>query len=459
MERRNMNWKQQSDSEWEDEEVGSFPLVPPLQASRWRNTAGFWLLGLCNNFAYVVMLSAAHDILRGQEAQNRTAEFEVFTTSISYNASSLPPLSSPPPNSNSSRYDCNAISTAAILLADILPTLVIKFTAPFFLHLVPYNYRVLLCFLTAAGSFLIVSYSTTITVSLLGVVFASISSGLGEISFLGLTAYYHRDVVAGWSSGTGGAGIIGALSYLGLTWAGFSPQCTLLVMLVIPVVMLCSYFLLLIHPPSVPRWKWHTPAWRSLEATSDRQPLMDHDSCAQHTGVGSRNLTFSEKACIIPGLLKYMLPLSIVYFAEYFINQGLFELLYFKNTVLTHALQYRWYQMLYQAGVFISRSSVKCLSIKKIWMLALLQCVNMFFLLFAVYYLFIPSMYIIMTLIVYEGLLGGAAYVNTFNNISQESKEEHREFAMSAACVADTLGISLSGAVAIPVHNYFCNLS
>ncbi|XP_030066023.1 battenin isoform X2 [Microcaecilia unicolor] len=411
MERRNMNWKQQSDSEWEDEEVGSFPLVPPLQASRWRNTAGFWLLGLCNNFAYVVMLSAAHDILRGQEAQNRTAEFEVFTTSISYNASSLPPLSSPPPNSNSSRYDCNAISTAAILLADILPTLVIKFTAPFFLHLVPYNYRVLLCFLTAAGSFLIVSYSTTITVSLLGVVFASISSGLGEISFLGLTAYYH------------------------------------------------SYFLLLIHPPSVPRWKWHTPAWRSLEATSDRQPLMDHDSCAQHTGVGSRNLTFSEKACIIPGLLKYMLPLSIVYFAEYFINQGLFELLYFKNTVLTHALQYRWYQMLYQAGVFISRSSVKCLSIKKIWMLALLQCVNMFFLLFAVYYLFIPSMYIIMTLIVYEGLLGGAAYVNTFNNISQESKEEHREFAMSAACVADTLGISLSGAVAIPVHNYFCNLS
>ena len=29
----------------------------------WRNLAGFWLLGLCNNYAYVIMLSAAHDIL------------------------------------------------------------------------------------------------------------------------------------------------------------------------------------------------------------------------------------------------------------------------------------------------------------------------------------------------------------------------------------------------------------
>lgn len=31
------------------------------------------LLGLCNNFAYVVMLSAAHDILKHQESGNTTA--------------------------------------------------------------------------------------------------------------------------------------------------------------------------------------------------------------------------------------------------------------------------------------------------------------------------------------------------------------------------------------------------
>lgn len=37
------------------------------------------LLGLCNNFGYVVMLSAAHDILKKQESQNTTAHVSIFT--------------------------------------------------------------------------------------------------------------------------------------------------------------------------------------------------------------------------------------------------------------------------------------------------------------------------------------------------------------------------------------------
>ena len=41
------------------------------------------------------------------------------------------------------RLDCNTISTGAILLADILPTLLIKSCAPFFVHHIPYDIRVL----------------------------------------------------------------------------------------------------------------------------------------------------------------------------------------------------------------------------------------------------------------------------------------------------------------------------
>lgn len=39
------------------------PLDPATRRKYWRNLLSFWLLGLTNNFAYVVMLSAAHDIL------------------------------------------------------------------------------------------------------------------------------------------------------------------------------------------------------------------------------------------------------------------------------------------------------------------------------------------------------------------------------------------------------------
>lgn len=32
-------------------------------AGRWRDLTAYWLLGLCNNYGYVVMLCAAHDII------------------------------------------------------------------------------------------------------------------------------------------------------------------------------------------------------------------------------------------------------------------------------------------------------------------------------------------------------------------------------------------------------------
>lgn len=49
-----------------------------------------------------------------------------------------------------------------------------------------------------------------------------------------------------------------------------------------------------------------------------------------------------------------------------------------------------------------------------------LKCLNMVFLLFAVCYMFLPSIYVVFVLILYEGLLGGAGYVNTFHCVSEE---------------------------------------
>lgn len=429
-----------SDSEEEDEDETILP-VPETTIdahSRWRNNVGFWLLGLCNNFAYVVMLSAAHDILSHQKVPegNRTEP--------------TPPSILPENSTNASRYDCNTISTGAVLLADILPTLLIKFSAPFCIHWFPYGLRVSICVMSALGSFLIVAFSTGPVQSLTGVVLASISSGLGEITFLALTSFFDSAVVSAWSSGTGGAGLFGALSYLGLTQIGLSPQHTLLSMIVVPIIMLGSYFLLLVppsrHPPRPVLTGAHTTAHEPLLGVAA-------DNKSQHY-----ELSLPEKGQVVRDLLKYLSPLAVVYFAEYFINQGLFELLYFRNAPLSHPQQYRWYQMLYQAGVFLSRSSASCIRIRHIWVLAVLQCLNMVFLLAAVYFMFLPSIYLVFILIIYEGLLGGAGYVNTFHCVSEESQPHHREFAMGVACVADTLGISISGAVAIPIHNYFCHL-
>lgn len=431
------SWRRLEDSE--REETNSEPHAPPVdgQRSQWKNAVGFWILGLCNNFSYVVMLSAAHDILKQEQASG--------------NQSHVEPGPTPLPHNSSSRFDCNSISTAAVLLADILPTLIIKLLAPLGLHLLPYSPRVLVSGVCSAGSFILVAFSHSVGLSLCGVVLASISSGLGEVTFLSLTAFYPSAVISWWSSGTGGAGLLGSLSYLGLTQAGLSPQHTLLSMLGIPILLLASYFLLLTSPEA------QDPGGEDEAETAARQPLIGTETPESNPGSGW-DLSFQERWTVFKGLLRYITPLVLVYFAEYFINQGLFELLYFRNTSLSHAQQYRWYQMLYQAGVFVSRSSLQCCRIRFTWVLALLQCLNLAFLLADVCLSFLPSIYLVFIIILYEGFLGGAAYVNTFHNIALETSDKHREFAMEAACISDTLGISMSGVLALPLHDFLCHL-
>lgn len=46
---------------------------------RWRDLVAYWLLGLCNNFGYVVMLSAAHDIIA---RINKTDGVSVWSSSF-----------------------------------------------------------------------------------------------------------------------------------------------------------------------------------------------------------------------------------------------------------------------------------------------------------------------------------------------------------------------------------------
>ncbi|XP_041348415.1 battenin-like isoform X3 [Gigantopelta aegis] len=409
---------------------------PPMSWGRARNLTGFWMLGLCNNFAYVVMLSAAYDILTEEEkAANGTNTTTVAPISTSAPLTLM--TSEISPNNKTTVYlECNKIGTGAILLADILPTLLIKLTAPWYMQKIKYWIRVVLTVLFALASFLIVGLSEVIWANIFGVVCASISAGVGEITFLSLSTFYHRDVVSTWSSGTGGAGIFGALAYAAIT-ALVSPRVTLYIFTVIPVIMGLSYFLLL----------------TSYEKTADLLPAKSDESM-----LIKKELTLLAKLGLVKPLLKYMIPLTTVYFCEYFINQGLHELLYFYKIWIVKSEQYRWYQVIYQLGVFISRSSVNCFQIKKLWILPILQLANLVVLLTQVYFRYIPNIWIIFAIILFEGLLGGAAYVNTFYRMSQEIPSEHREFSLGVATLGDSIGIAAAGAVAIPSHNRLCDL-
>lgn len=43
---------------------------------RWRDLMGFWILGMCNNYGYVIMLSAAHDIMHKIQSKQNVLFYE-----------------------------------------------------------------------------------------------------------------------------------------------------------------------------------------------------------------------------------------------------------------------------------------------------------------------------------------------------------------------------------------------
>lgn len=170
---------------------------------------------------------------------------------------------------------------------------------------------------------------------------------------------------------------------------------------------------------------------------------------------------FREQLRFLPSLSKYFMPLLLVYFAEYFINQGLFELIYYDevSNVLDKPAQYRWFQVSYQLGVMISRSSLDLFQIKNLWAMSLLQAANSaLFLAHATMLIHLPTFYLVILLIIYEGLLGGFTYVNTFYRIKKEIEPSKLEFSISTVTIADSLGIVMAGLVALPVHDSLCKL-
>jgi battenin len=71
-------------------------------------------------------------------------------------------------------------------------------------------------------------------------------------------------------------------------------------------------------------------------------------------------------------------------------------------------------------------------------------------------FFFIPSVYIVFIIIFWEGLLGGAVYVNCFAEIMEKVPAEEREFSLSATTVSDSGGICIAGLISIVMETSLC---
>lgn len=317
-----------------------------------------------------------------------------------------------------------------------------------------------------------------IVVKMLGIVLASLSSGGGELSFLGLTHYYGGFSLASWGSGTGGAGLVGAGAYaIATTSMGLSVQTTLLASAVLPVIMLLSFFVLL---PLGPLKATRRKEQAYTRVPSDETLLPDpedttsnHDrdlSPSRSTSPAYPSTTTSKLHQTLHSLrtnlarsrrliFPYMLPLFLVYLAEYSLNQGVLPVTLFplpQTPFHNYRSFYPTYSALYQLGVFISRSSLPFIRIRSLYIPTFLQVANFSLLTLHALFPILPNVWVVFAVVFWEGLLGGLVYVSTFAAVREEVPEGEREFSLGAVTVSDSAGICLAGFVGMGLETFLC---
>jgi len=426
----------------------------------------FFLFGLINNVLYVVILSAALDLV---------------------------PSTTP---------------KGLILFFNIFPSLLAKAFWPYVSRgTVRYGKRIFANLVMGVGGIAIVALFESVYARLFGIGVASFASGLGELTFLQLSTTYSPPEVGGrsvgyFASGTGAAGLVGAFLWwevrsLGVrTGVGISA--------ILPFVTPLTYLFLLPHSSSF--------SSGSIFASAAYAPIPtiiinddEHQEEFQDVGapevlgsvVGKNALSAQDKWTLVrPLFLKFMLPLFCVYTLEYTINQGIAPtLLYPVPTPEAHPIvskiihsirdYYPLWQLVYQSAVFLSRSSISlgipAFPSRFLPMPAVIQLAVLIILTFeSATGLFESgsgvvnpdterwegaSVAIVFVLVTIEGICGGLAYVNMFYHINQmpardgtdaELAKQEREFQIGSVGFADSLGILCASLIAMPTELELC---
>eukprot|EP00537_Pseudo-nitzschia_pungens_P018872 CAMPEP_0172411158 /NCGR_PEP_ID=MMETSP1061-20121228/77252_1 /TAXON_ID=37318 /ORGANISM="Pseudo-nitzschia pungens, Strain cf. pungens" /LENGTH=687 /DNA_ID=CAMNT_0013147365 /DNA_START=423 /DNA_END=2486 /DNA_ORIENTATION=- len=203
-------------------------------------------------------------------------------------------------------------------------------------------------------------------------------------------------------------------------------------------------------------------------------------------------LTARQRFFLVLDLWPYMLPLFVVYVAEYTLQSGTWSTIGFPVTdVQSRDDFFEYSNWMYQVGVFVSRSSGTFFlaPMLLLWAMPVLQVINVGFYWFVASHQeqannyngnyndnyngdyndngnyndndnynyntgtpFLFSPFCLYPAALYTGLLGGAVYVHGYLRICRDLPLERREFALSATSLAESLGIVVADVLGLVVQ-------
>jgi len=308
---------------------------------------------------------------------------------------------------------------------------------------------------------------------LVSVVLIGTSCSFGESVLLGHMRKYSPDIVSGWSSGTGMAGVGGSLGYLLFVAAKLS-NTTIFAALAPFGVVYCALFFFALVPP--PQSLSELPS-DSLELSESerKEPAASGQSeraaLVKNMATDSSSVDTSSKPSSTARYLYCLklvwwnaTQLLLVYFFEYVASVGGSasaqpeSYLHSKNWFLRNS--YAILAFCYQLGVLISRSSLQLFKVKRVEIITILQGVNMVFWVLQAKFLMLTGaaeVWILFGLMVYVGLLGGGSYVNIFYLVLNDPNitSLDRELCVNITAIFVNVGITLSSVFILIMDHTF----
>jgi battenin len=397
-------------------------------------TLAFFAVGILNNASYVIMLASAKSISEG--------------------------------------------GVAAVYISCVLPSLLIKLTAPYWFDRINYKARMAAATVFMAIAFVVTAWFTRTNFNnenaslrlageLMGVALISCQCGIGEASLLALAGKtdgitLNAKALTAFSSGTGLAGIMGYMWKIG--WMEFFQFSTSQMLWMAAIVLPLSYGFMnarLIRatfsianrePNRITRQQeeqelvpYHEGGETESSGTvsDDSSPI--RSPCALWDETPLTELDRSQRFRLVLNCWKYTIPLFLVYAAEYACQSGAWTAIGFP--VSDRQSRDRFYEQsnwLYQAGVFVSRSSGTLFTVNMLglWIMPIPQVVNLIgFSVTAFAGGIFYNRPLLLSESFYTGLLGGGVYVHGYKRIVSDVSPAKVEICLASVSVADSIGI------------------
>lgn len=335
---------------------------------------------------------------------------------------------------------------------DLVPAYVLTMTASctlgtfvnarWLISLSPWARILLLNALIVAG-YCVVALSCTwhspagFAVALVGSVCAGFAQAIGEVTNLAFLKAFPRRLLGAWGAGTGMAGLVGPGAYLLLSAVGVSDATILLACAPTSIVYL-ALFRYLVRVGATLDGGGAAAVADAPTPPTPPEPL---------TARSLRRVFGSAAGGTI-------LHLTFVYFCEYSIYPSLVDrdTHFVDETSFVQKNCYVLAWIFYGVGVTISRMSVSCgCELRRLWILSALQAINLALwtaeaTTHAVRSLGDVGYWLLLLWMVWVGLMGGAAYINSMQimNKSPTVPDELRELGTNVCFVLINVGIMLS---------------